>query len=449
MKQSYSYLIVTLALALLARMWVFTHKVPDLNDKDGFAYLNAARVLRGENVPAVMDNIVKFPRNETLGRPVYPLFLNIAFALARWSPTPSSVLERVKERQPRLNDDWHWQFFTTKENLRAVQFLQHFLGLLATVIAFWLLWEWTKTGWLATLGSLFAVGWRPAWLFFERCILTETLAAFLLLTTVFFFVRAHRNQGPLIWMIAALVASYLLALTRPNFLFLPPLLLLYFAWRLPKQFPQLHWLRKVVFVLTPIVIVVGCWKTYHAISAYHFALTPEAFEDPILRQTLKEHLTRNPNDHHAIYNIRPTLMERWGTSWAETDARLAEETRKALSRRPDVFLKSTLGGLVEYFFYAGISWGSFRGLISLLLAIFNLLGLLALLLRNSPMTLKFGLGVVIFNALACSVVIGVNAEQARYAFPTEAILSLAAFWVVWHLMQSMRTKFSQTPTIIQ
>jgi 4-amino-4-deoxy-L-arabinose transferase-like glycosyltransferase len=449
MKQSYSYLIVTLALALLARMWVFTHKVPDLNDKDGFAYLNAARVLRGENVPAVMDNIVKFPRNETLGRPVYPLFLNIAFALARWSPTPSSVLERVKERQPRLNDDWHWQFFTTKENLRAVQFLQHFLGLLATVIAFWLLWEWTKTGWLATLGSLFAVGWRPAWLFFERCILTETLAAFLLLTTVFFFVRAHRNRGSLIWMIAALVASYLLALTRPNFLFLPPLLLLYFAWRLPERFTQLHWLRKVVFVLIPIVVMVGCWKIYHAISAYHFALVPEALEDPILRQTLKEHLTRNPNDHHAIYNIRPTLMERWGTSWAETDARLAEETRKALSRRPDVFLKSTLGGLVEYFFYAGISWGSFRGLISLLLAIFNLLGLLALLLRNSPMTLKFGLGVVIFNALACSVVIGVNAEQARYAFPTEAILSLAAFWVVWHLMQSMRTKFSQTPTIIQ
>jgi hypothetical protein len=56
--------------------------------------------------------------------------------------------------------------------------------------------------------------------------------------------------------------------------------------------------------------------------------------------------------------------------------------------------------------------------------------------------LKFALGVVILNALACSVVIGVYAEQARYAFPTEAFLSLAAFWVVWHLMQLMRTKLS-------
>jgi hypothetical protein len=447
MKQPYGYLFVTLVVALMARVWVFAHKVPDLNDKDGFAYLNAARTLRGEDVPAVMDNIVKFPRNETLGRPVYPLFLNAAFALARWSPTPLSVLERMKERQPRLNDNWHWRFFTTKENLRAVQLLQHFLGLLATAIAFWLLWEWTKTGWLATLGSLFAIGLRPAWLFFERCILTETLGAFLLLATLFFFVQAHRPRWSLMWMAIALVVSYLLALTRPNFLFLPLLLLLYFAWRLSEQSAQIRWLRKVVIILIPVIVVVGCWKTYYAISAYHFALTPEAFEDPILRQTLQEHLARNPNDHHAIYNILPTLMERWGTSWSETGARLAEETRKALSRRPDVFLKSTLSGLVEYFFYTGISWGSLRGLISLLLALFNLLGLSALLLRNSPPTLKFALGVVILNALACSVVIGVYAEQARYAFPTEAFLSLAAFWVVWHLMQLMRTKLSQTPAI--
>ena len=446
MKQPYNYLLATLILALMARMWVFAHKVPDLlNGRDGFLYLNAARLLRGERVSSAFDRNANAPRNETLGRVIYPIFLNTAFALAKWSPTPLSVLERMRERQPRLNDGWHWQFFTTKENLRAVQFLQHFLGLLATVIAFWLLWEWTKTGCLATLGSLFAVGWRPAWLFFERCILTETLAAFLFLATLFLFVQVHRNRWSLMWMVAALIVSYLLALTRPNFLFLPPLLLLYFAWRLSEQSAQLRWLRKVVIALIPLVLIVGCWKTYYAISAYHFALTPEAFENSILRQTLQEHLTRNPNDHHSIPHILLTLMERWGTSWAETGARLAEETRKALSRRPDVFLKSASSGLVEYFFYAGISWGSFRSLISLLLALFNLLGLSAILLRNSPLTLKFALGVVIFNALACSVVIGVYAEQARYAFPTEAILSLAAFWVVWHLMQLMRTKLSQTP----
>lgn len=436
----YSWLLVTICCALLARCWVFVNKMPDLNDKDGFAYLNAARTLRDENVPPTMDNVVPFPRNETLGRVTYPIFLNMAFALARWTPTPMDVLERMKERQPHLKDNWHWQFLTTKENLRAVQLLQQFLGIIATTVAFLLLWYWTKVGWLSTLGSLFAVGWRPAWLFFERCILTETLAATLLLVTIALIVQAHQSRWALVWMISALVSGYLLALTRPNFLFSLPLLVFWFIWQLPERYKQLAWLRKLVLLALPLVIAFGGWKTYTSISAYHFALTPDAFEDPILRQTLREHLSRNPNDHHAIPHIMLTLMKNWKVSWSETHRKLAEETRKALRRCPDVFVKSVLGGLVEYFFYAGISWGSLRGLMSLGLALFNLLGLSALLTRNSPLTLRFALFVTILNAIACSVVIGVYAEQARYAFPTEALLSLAAFWVIWYLLSYGRTQ---------
>ncbi|MGQ9463902.1 MAG: hypothetical protein ACUVRR_12770, partial [Candidatus Fervidibacter sp.] len=83
----YWWLSLTLVMALVTRVIVFVNKPPDLKDKDGFAYLNAARFLRGEKVSSELDRIAKVPRNETLGRPIYPLFLNLAFALARWSPT--------------------------------------------------------------------------------------------------------------------------------------------------------------------------------------------------------------------------------------------------------------------------------------------------------------------------------------------------------------------------
>lgn len=222
------------------------------------------------------------------------------------------------------------------------------------------------------LGSLLAVGWRPAWLFFERCILTEAMAGFLMLLTIAFVTQAHRSRWSPLWLIISLVSSYLLALTRPNFLFLPVLLALYFGWHLPERYNRLAWLRTAVLVSLPFVIVVGTWKIYQSISTYHFALTPDAFEDPILRQSLREHLARNPNDHHAIYNLVPTLMKQWNASWQETGQRLSEETRKALRRRPNIFLKSVVGGVKEYFFYAGISWGSWRGAAALGLLLLNL-----------------------------------------------------------------------------
>lgn len=449
MARPYSWLVVTLCFALLARIWVFVNMPPDLiNGKDGFAYLNAARTLRGEKTSSYIDTVVPIPRNETMGRVVYPYFLNFVFSLSRWSPTPMRILERMKERQPRINDDWHWHFLTTKENLRAVQLLQHLLGILATAIAFFLLWQWTKAGWLATIGSLFAVGWRPAWLFFERCILTETLAATLLLITVALIVQAHRYRWSPVWMVGALVASYLLALTRPNFLFLFPLLVLYFAWHLPERYSSFIWLRRLVIVLAAFMVLIGVWKTYGAISAYHFALTPEAFEDPILRQALRERLANNPNDSHAIYHLIPTLMKRWNATWAETHSRLREETHKALKRRPDVFVNSTLKGLAEYFFYAGISWGSLRSLISLGIALFNVLGLATLFSRSAPLTLRLAVFVTVCNAFACAIVIGVNADQARYAFPTESLLSIAAFWILWNYLLVRWTR-SKTSTLCE
>jgi hypothetical protein len=452
MRNYYLWLFISLTIALIIRIYIFLNRPPIISC-DSFVYLNIARFLRNENVAPIMDNIANIPRNETLGRPVYPLFLNLVFTIARWSPTPNNVVEQLKRQEPKLNDNWHLRFLKTKENLKAVQAFQHLLGLIATVLTFLLLWEWTRTGWLAMLGSLIAVGcrWRLGWLGFERCILTEPLAAFLVLNTIFFLNQTYKYRWSLIWMLITLVISYLLALTRTNFLFLPPLLLIYFIWCLSKQFRQFHWLNKIVIILIPLITIVGCWKVYYSISAYHFALIPEAFEDPILRQTLQEYLSHNPNDRDAIYYIIPELMKKWNTSWTETHKQLINETHKALWNYPGVFLKSTLKGLGDYFTYGGLSGeiklGTIRGIIALGLILFNTLGLFAFLLKNSPSILKFALFITLLNALVCSIVIGVNAGQSRYSFPTETILNLAAFWVVWHLMQLMRTKLSQTPAI--
>jgi hypothetical protein len=435
MKQSYIWFVLTICSALLARIWVFYFETPNLSG-DSFAYLNAARVLRGENVSSTIDKIVIIPRNETLGRPVYPIFLNLAFAIGRWSPTPPKVLEKIKEQQPYLPDDWHWHFFTTKENLKMIQLLQHLLGLLATIFAFLILWEWTKIGWLSFLGSLFAIGWkfRNGFLGLELRITTEFLATVFLIFIIYLLIQTQKNRWSIKWIIITLIISYLLALTRPNFIFVLPLLGLYFIWNFSNYNNRFKYLRKLVIITFPILISLGIWKTYMSISAYHFSFTPDAFEDPILYQTLKEHLSKNPNDRHAIAVIRPILMKRWNTSWEETNRRISYETKKALRRHPEVFLQSVLLGLVNYFSRGGIGWCGIRPF-SLILAFFNILGLLALLIHTAPSTLKVALWISILNALICSIIMGINAEQARYALPVEPIMNFATFWVIQFLIQ--------------
>lgn len=54
--------------------------------------------------------------------------------------------------------------------------------------------------------------------------------------------------------------------------------------------------------------------------------------------------------------------------------------------------------------------------------------------KEVPPPLRFALTITLLNALACSVVISVHAEQARYAFPTEPLLTIAAVWMLWSLV---------------
>lgn len=429
--------LLTMCCALGVRVVTYSGTVPNLYSRDGFLYLNAARLLRGDNTSSEFDPIANAPRNATAGRIAYPVFLNVAFALAGWRPTPASVLERMAQIQPRIRDKWHWRFLTMRENLRAVQLMQHLLGLIATALAFWLFWRWTKVGWLAMGVSLLAVGGNRNWLYFEQCILTETLAGTLTLSLIALLEQAHKCRWSVGWTSAALVTSVLLGCTRPNLVFLAPTLFLFVCWQWPECYPRVAWLRPVVLCLIPFVLIVGGWLFGRNVSAYHFTFSPDAFEDPILRRSLREHLARHPNDYDAVYNIVPVLRQRWRVPSWQIGEWLAQETQKALRRRPDVFVGSVLGGLAEHFFYAGVVRKKQWNLLACGLLVFNLVGLSALALQDTPLALRFALFATVLNALLCAVTIGVNADQPRYAFPFLALLSLSVYWMLWHGSQHL------------
>ena len=434
---------VTACLSVVPRLLMFTHSVPWIT-ADSFTYLNLARVLRGEEVPPGYDPLALAPRDDQGARtPGYPMFLNLAFALNGWRGTDEQTLRRMtRDRKPlpiKL-DPYHEHYLKHRENLRAVQLLQHLCGVLATLLAFGILYHWTNSAPVAFLGSLMAVGLRPTWILtYEHDIITETLAATLVLAFFWFIVQAERRRNWL-WLAVSSVVGSALALVRPNYAFAVPLLFVYWAFRERRNL--LANPRFAVSLLLPFCVLVGGWitrngvmygtwnlTTWVGVISYHFQSQPKTFEDPILRREL------NPQDYRAVAHAIGHLMDKWGVSFPEANRRLVAETKSAIARHPDIFLRSVLESLGTYygsFFRASPRWGRLRLVLFVALLAITIAGIIAPFFKDAPSLTRFSLAFIVVNSLVGAVFID-KYDQGRIAFPTESLLTLQAVWLAWRV----------------
>lgn len=439
--QRWIMLIVTVLVSTIPRAWVFSHHFPWINS-DTFTFLNLARVLRGEKVPSGYDPAALAPYDDQGARlPGYPLFLNLAFALNGWKGTAPEVLSKITlERKPTPIElsPYHAEYLTKKENLRAVQFLQHLCGVLATILAFDLLFLWTRSAMVACLGALLAVGLRPTWILtYERDILTETLAATLVLFFFWAIARMWITKQKQ-WVLGASILGSALALVRPNYAFAVPLLAVFQLLR--GDFKGMSKFAIGVLLLLPYIILVGGWvtrnglkygvwnlTTWTGVVSYHFQSYPEVFEDPILKHEI------NPEDYRAIAHAIGRLMEKWNASFPEANHRLVKETKSAVVRHPEIFLRSFSEAFMTHwlsFVRASPRWGLLRITFFIALLGITVAGILAAIRRDAPPEFKFSLAFIVANSLIASLAID-KYDQGRVAFPTESLLTLQAIWLVW------------------
>ena len=450
---------LTVCLAAAPRFWVFTRSVPWIT-ADSFTYLNLARVLRGEKVPSGYDPLALAPRDDQGARtPGYPMFLNLAFALSGWQGTDEGVLWRItRDRKPlpiKL-DPYHERYLKRHENLRAVQLLQHLCGVLATLLAFGILYHWTSSAPFASLGSLVAIGLRPTWILtYEHDIMTETLAATLVVAFFWFVAQAQRRRNWL-WLGVSSVVGSVLALVRPNYAFAVPLLFVY--WSLRERRNLFADPKLAISILLPFCIFVGGWITRNGIKfgtwnlttwvgvvSYHFQAHPEAFNDPILRQEI------NPQDYRAIAHSIGRLMSKWKVSFPEANRRLVAETKSAIIRHPEIFLRSVLESLGTYygsFVRASPRWGNLRWVLFFALLTIAVAGFISPFCKDAPPLTRFSLAFIIANSLVAAVFID-KYDQGRIAFPTESLLTLQAFWLVWKVWEMWRNRRTSSKMIPQ
>lgn len=291
-------------MAFLPRVYAVFQWAPYLR-ADSFEYLKLARILRG-----------KRERDDWGWRtPGYPLFLNLVFAVARWSGTSEETLAQITQQHAQISPGsrihpWHLHYLRTEENLKAVQLAQHGLGLFATGLLFQILLRLTINPILATIGALVAIGWNPYWFwFYESSILTEVLAATLL---ILFFWVLQKMEGEgwkyQLLAIAALIGS-VTALVRPQFVLTTPLLFAWWLWKVLRHEVKFSWQAFVASTL-PFLILVGGWIVRNGIRYDYWGLSTvagfnlcmhftgmkdfDAFPDHSLREVLWKHSKECP-----------------------------------------------------------------------------------------------------------------------------------------------------------
>lgn len=443
-------LIVTALISAIPRVWVFSRHLPWIT-ADSFTYLNLARVLRGEKVPSGYDPAALAPYDDQGARlPGYPLFLNLAFALNGWKGTDPQVLRKITlERKPTPIElsPYHAKYLTRKENLRAVQFLQHLCGILATVFAFDLLFLWTRSTIFACSGAVLAVGLRPTWILtYERDILTETVAATLVLVFLWVVARMQMTKQKH-WLLSASIVGSALALVRPNYAFAVPLLTVFQLMQ--KDFKERNHFTTVLILSLPYFLLVGGWvtrnglkygvwnlTTWTGVVSYHFQSHPEVFEDPILKREI------NPKDYRTIAHAIGRLMENWNVSFPEANRRLVKETKSAIIRYPEIFLKSFSEAIVVHwlsFIRVSPKWRHLRIAFFLALLVITVAGILATLRKDAPPEFKFSLTFIIVNSLISSLAID-KYDQNRIAFPMESLLTLQAIWLIWKYCKQLTNR---------
>ncbi len=265
---------------------------------------------------------------------------------------------------------------------QRVWIVQLFLGLITTLLFFFIAWKLTGKPWFGGLVALLHT-LNLGQLFFESSLLTESLSTFLMVLSmtgmlVWFLYPKSRN----IWLAFILgLLSSLTLLVRPLFIYLPFLLLVFVLLepklgpRAIQQNPQLlanaekssgsHRMWQVgLTTLVPTLVLVGGWVTFiHSqfnewslttMTGYHlvqhtgnfFEYVPDEYAS--LRDTYIKyrdaHIAQFGTQTNAIWDAIPEMSKVSGYSFYGLSRVLTRISLQLILHHPILFIKSAASG---------------------------------------------------------------------------------------------------------
>jgi len=266
----------------------------------------------------------------------------------------------------------------------SVWAVQMGLGVLVSLILFYLGWRLSRRSWFGALLAI-AHSVNLGQLFFEANLLTETLTTFYLM---FFFVGIYlllRQDTCPSWALAAFtgLAVSLALLTRPLFVYLPVwvvLFLIFVAITSVAFYRQLAWksiLVRLISFSIPVVVLVGGWVLFihqrfgdwglTTMTGYHlvqhtgsyFEYIPDEYAE--LRDTYIQFrdakIAATGTQTNAIWEAIPEMSRVSGLNFYDLSRTLAKISIQLIREHPDLFLKNVAEGW-WMFWRAPVYWSA-------------------------------------------------------------------------------------------
>lgn len=250
-------------------------------------------------------------------------------------------------------------------NEKAVWCLQALLGVAISVLLYLIAFEDKRqSGWALLVGLSHMVALNQ--LFYEPVLVTETLATFFVVASIFLFTRSLAGGGARVFnFFAPGVITALAALTRPLLLILAPVYFVALLLTLPpgrgRRAPSLAF-------AVPVLLAVGTWSLVNYVSLGYFGpttltgynltqhsgafieLAPDEYgEIRDLYLKYREPRRRATGSHSmTIWDASREMQEQTGLSYAELSKRLTKLSLTLFLHYPGHYLKSVATAAVDF-----------------------------------------------------------------------------------------------------
>jgi hypothetical protein len=361
------------------------------------------------------------------------------------------------------------------------------LGLVTTLLFFYLGWRISRKGWFGALAALVHT-LNLGQLFFEASLITETLTTFLIVSTLawiawLFFsgTRCSLWQVVAVGFIGGLIASFV-TLTRPLFIFLPFWVALFLLAFWQGAARKMRWGAGLAAGLSGLLIV-GAWVNFihqrfgiwslSVMNGYNlvqntgifFEYVPDeyaAIRDTYL-QYRDERIAETGVPGNAIWDAIPALEQASGLGFIPLSNLLVRISIQLILDHPDLYLRNVLQGWL-WFWKAPVYWSSasvanpaLREVIFALVAIqrggmvvFNIafiLGSLALFWKKLRQPLKmntliwFTVSVVWLTSIIQALLD--HGDNPRFSVPIQTLILFVILW--WGVSILNRKRYENLP----
>lgn len=212
-------------------------------------------------------------------------------------------------------------------------------------------------------------------LFFETMILTETLATFLLMLSLWLLVVAFDKKNVGLYVLSGAGIS-LAALTRPLLLLLVPLIALFLFIKLKIGREKTAAITRILGgLLVPVVILVGGWSLFNQVKLDYFGITTMlgynltnhsgAFmqyappEYSVIRDIYLKYRDNTTTHTNLIWLAYPEMQQATGLSFSELSRVLTKMSLQMFMEHPGAYFKSVFKGWNDFwkpvFWYADYS----------------------------------------------------------------------------------------------